>query len=66
MSFWKNLLGVSKKETEIIPEPEHELAKQAPDDLMVIKDKGNNDSDHQMNNSVLEIEKDKLNNKDSP
>jgi len=58
MSLWKKLFGISKKETEIIEEPEHELAKMAPDDLMVLekKDESNN----------LDKHKEDLSNKDSP
>ena len=38
MSFWKNLFGGSKKETQIIEEPEHDLAKAPTDDLAIVKD----------------------------
>jgi len=60
MSFWKNLFGNSKKETEIIEEPEHDLAVAPPDDLMVIKDEKQKES-----NTSDNIKED-LNNKDSP
>ena len=44
MSFWKKLFKLSKKETQIIQEPEHDLALKPVDDLMVLekKDESNN------------------------
>ena len=60
MSFWKNLFGVSKKETQIMEEPANQLATASPDDLMLIKaakNKGLNNPD---------IKKEISNNKDSP
>lgn len=59
MSFWKKLLSSSKKkETQIIEEPEHDLASRPIDDLMVLdkKDESNN----------LNNEKKDLANRDSP
>ncbi|MFA6307334.1 MAG: hypothetical protein WCS88_03570 [Patescibacteria group bacterium] len=60
MSFWKNLFGNSQKETQIIEEPEHDLAMAPPDDLMVIKDKKQTES------NTSDYKKEDLNNKDSP
>jgi hypothetical protein len=45
MSFWKKLLSPSKKkETQIMQEPENDLALRPTDDLMVLekKDESNN------------------------
>jgi hypothetical protein len=67
MSLWKKMLGLSKKangpeqgrrETQIIKEPEHDLASRAPDDLMVLEKK------EILNN--LDNKKENLSNKDSP
>jgi hypothetical protein len=44
MSFWKNLLGISKKETQIIEEPEHDLVNRPPDDLLVVEKKDESNS----------------------
>ena len=44
MSFWKNLLGISKKETQIIEEPEHDLVNRPPDDFMVVEKKDESNS----------------------
>lgn len=44
MSFWKKLFKLSKKEMQIIKEPENDLALRPTDDLMVLekKDESNN------------------------
>ncbi|OGY94104.1 MAG: hypothetical protein A2406_01435 [Candidatus Komeilibacteria bacterium RIFOXYC1_FULL_37_11] len=60
MSFWKNLFGVSKKETQIMEEPANQLATASPDDLMIIKAV----KERQSNN--IDIKKEISNNKDSP
>lgn len=69
MSFWKKMLGLSKKETQIIEEPEHDLAKAPPDDLMIVKDEEKDTSSKALakdEENVLDIKKEELNNKDSP
>ena len=72
MSFWKNLFGSPKKETQIIEEPEHDVSVAPPDDLMVVKDKedksSNISSPRQVNNdnNNLDYKKENLNNKESP
>ena len=37
MSFFGKLLGFSKKDRQIMEQPEHEIQTAPPDDLMVIK-----------------------------
>ena len=65
MSFWKKMLGISK-ETQIIEEPEHDLAKAPPDDLMIVKDEHKEDKDNQTQTNNSDYKKDDSNNKDSP
>jgi len=59
MSFWKKTLGLFKKETQIIKEPEHDLATRPSDDLRTLDAKND-----KLNN--LNDEKEELNNKSSP
>ena len=40
MSFFKKLLGLEKKEKDLMEQPEQELAPAPPDDLMVVSAKG--------------------------
>ncbi|MDD5749927.1 MAG: hypothetical protein PHO91_04085 [Patescibacteria group bacterium] len=55
MGFWQKVLGRNSQDRQIIKEPEHELMKKAPDELMIREEKNHN------------IEKDQtLNNKGSP
>ena len=65
MSFWKNLLGISKKETQIIEEPEHDLANRPPDDLMVVKDEIKEAENNQAESNNLDNKDKDLSNKDS-
>jgi hypothetical protein len=58
MSLWEKKLGISKKETQIIKGPGHDLALALPDDLMVVKNKDQLDS--------LEDKQGYSSNKDSP
>ncbi|MBT4209411.1 MAG: hypothetical protein HOE19_00610 [Candidatus Komeilibacteria bacterium] len=58
MSFWKNLFGASKKETQIMEEPEHDLRVAPPDDLMIVKD--------EEESNISEDKKENLDNRDSP
>ena len=58
MSFWKNLCGASKKETQIMEEPEHDLRVAPPDDLMIVKD--------EEESNISEDKKENLDNRDSP
>ena len=72
MSFWKNLFGGSKKETQIIEEPEHDLAKAPTDDLAIVKDEEDKSSDMSSQtqadneNNSLDYKKEDSNNKESP
>lgn len=68
MSFWNKLFGVSKKNTQLMEEPEHELAKMPPDDLMVTKTEEKKKSPDQIIDSENNIKdkEDNFNNKDSP
>ena len=58
MSFWKNLFGASKKETQIMEEPEHDLRVAPPDDLMIVND--------EEESNISEDKKENLDNRDSP
>ena len=58
MSFWKNLFGASKKETQIMEEPEHDLRVAPPDDMMIVKD--------EEESNISEDKKENLDNRDSP
>jgi len=69
MSFWKNLFGTPKKETQIIEEPEHEITVAPPDDLMIVKDKQTDTSSEALATDEVNISNYKIedsNNKDSP
>ena len=68
MSFWNKLFGVSQKDKELMEEPEHELAKMPPDDLMVTKQEQKNETPDQTIDDVNNLEDKKYNfdNKDSP
>ena len=39
MTFWKKLLGFSKKENQIIEQPEHEIQTKPTEDIMLAEDK---------------------------
>ena len=56
MSFFGKLLGFSKKDHQIMNQPEHEIQKAPPDDLMVVQD----------NQQKGSLEKENIQNKDSP
>lgn len=56
MSFFGKLLGFSKKDQQIMEQPEHEIQKAPPDDLMVLQNEQQNKTDELEN----------AQNKDSP
>jgi hypothetical protein len=56
MSLFGKLLGFSKKNHQLMEQPEHEIQKASPDDLMVLQNEQQNKTD----------EKENTQNKDSP
>ena len=58
MSFWKKLLGRSKDNNLPMEEPEHDITKAPPDDLMVVEKEDKQEDQN--------LQEESLNNKDSP